>query len=150
MIKVGIIGCGKIADLHVAQIKKILGCQIVAVCDREALMAKQLYERYQIPYYFDDVKTLLDSTKPDIIHITTPPQSHFKLGKLCLEAGCNVYIEKPFTLTTEEAKQLIESAVKKNLKITVGHNAQFSPVAIRMRDLINRTVVLHYFPICVQ
>ena len=46
MLKVAIVGCGKIADSHAQQIQRIQACEIVAVCDREPLMAKQLYERF--------------------------------------------------------------------------------------------------------
>jgi len=136
MIKIGIIGCGKIADFHAAQIQRISGCEIVGVCDREELMAKQLYERFNVKHYFSNVNELLETTHPDIIHITTPPQSHFELGQICLGAGCNVYFEKPFALNTKEAEKLIQLAEKKDLKITVGHNAQFSHAAMRMRELI--------------
>jgi len=90
MIKVGIIGCGKIADAHAEMIKGIKGCEIAGVCDQEELMAKQLYERFPIKQYFSNVNAMLETAKPDIVHITTPPKSHFSLGKLCLEAGCNV------------------------------------------------------------
>ncbi len=106
MIKVGIIGCGKIADQHAEQIKKIPISSIVGVCDREELMAKQFYERFNAKHYFTGVNKFLDVGQPDIVHITTPPQSHFELGELCLKAGCNVYVEKPFTLNTTEAKKL--------------------------------------------
>ena len=61
-------------------------------------MAKQLQERLNIQSSFTDVQELLDKANPDVVHITTPPQSHYTLGKLCLEAGCRVYIEKPFTV----------------------------------------------------
>jgi len=136
MIRIGIIGCGKIADEHAAKIQKISGCEIVGVCDREELMAKQLYERFDVKHYFSDANELLEAIHPDIVHITTPPQSHFELGKLCLEAGCHIYVEKPLTLNTAEAEKLINLATEKNLKLTVGHNAQFSDAAIRMRELI--------------
>jgi predicted dehydrogenase len=55
---------------------------------------------------------------------------------LCLEAGCHVYIEKPFTVNTAEADGLIALAKRKNLKLTVGHNYQFSHAAMRMRQFI--------------
>ena len=135
-MKVGIIGCGKIADDHAAQIQRIPGCEIVGVCDREELMAKQFHERFNVKCYFSDVKELLSQVHPDVIHITTPPQSHFDLGKTCLDAGCHVYIEKPFTLNTAEAEALIKVAMEKNLKITAGHCDQFTHAARRMRELI--------------
>ncbi|NIQ13797.1 MAG: Gfo/Idh/MocA family oxidoreductase, partial [Candidatus Dadabacteria bacterium] len=136
MIRVGIIGCGKIADQHASEIQKIEGCEIVGVCDREELMAKQMFERFNVKNYFSDVNEFLEKSNPDIVHITTPPQSHFELGKLCLNAGSNVYIEKPFTLNTKDAEEIINFAEEKNLKITVGHNLQYNHSAIEMRKLI--------------
>jgi len=137
MIRVGIIGCGKIADQHAIEIQKIPGCEIVGVCDQEELMAKQLAERFSIKNYFSNVSEFLNGARPNIVHITTPPQSHYELGKLCLEAGDNVMFEKPFALNNKEVEELIELANKKNLKITVDHNVQFSYVALQMRQLIN-------------
>lgn len=136
MIKTGIIGCGKIADAHADLIQRIPGCKIVGVCDMEELMAKQLSDRFKVKHYFSDVSRFLNESHPDIVHITTPAHSHFELGKICLEAGCHVYIEKPFTLNTEEAVELIGFATTKDLKITVGHDDQFSHATRRMRELI--------------
>jgi len=138
MLKVAIIGCGKIADSHAAQIQRVKGCEIVAVCDREELMARQLCERFQIKGCFSDVKTMLTEARPDVVHITTPPQSHHGLAKLCLDHGCHVYVEKPFTLNTMEAVDLIEYAESKKLKITAGHDDQFRPCARQMRDLAKK------------
>jgi predicted dehydrogenase len=138
MLRVGIIGCGKIADQHAAQIQRIPEGKIVGVCDSEELMARQMSERFPVERWFTDVEELLDVGRPEIVHITTPPQSHFALGKRCLEAGCNVYIEKPFTLNAAEAEDLIRICNKNNLKMTVGHNAQFTHAAVRMRELIGK------------
>jgi predicted dehydrogenase len=136
MLRVAIVGCGKIADQHAEQILLIEGCEIVGVCDREELMARQLRERLNVGAYFTELQDLLDKAKPDVVHITTPPQSHYLLGQLCLQAGCHVYIEKPFTVNTAEAEELIRLAEHKNLKLTAGHNAQFSHAALRMRRII--------------
>lgn len=137
MIRVGIIGCGKIADKHVSQIRRIRDSEIVGVCDQEELMAKQLAERFGIKHHFSDIKALFKTCQLDVVHITTPPQSHYQLAKECLEAGCNIYVEKPFTLTYEEAKGLISIAEKKDKKLTVGHETLFMPVARDMRRLIH-------------
>lgn len=135
MLKIAIVGCGRIADQHATEIQKLPGCRLIAVCDREELMASQMSERFNTPYYFSDIGQLLDIS-PDVVHITTPPQSHFSLGKLCLDAGCHVFIEKPFTLNAADAQVLIDLAQQLNLKLTVGHNAQFSHSAMRMRKLV--------------
>jgi predicted dehydrogenase len=136
MLRVGIVGCGKIADEHASQILRIAGCEIVGVCDNEPLMARQLAERFPIKRHFGDVRALLDESKPDVVHITTPPESHFAIAKLCLEAGSHVYVEKPFTLDAIEAQRLIDLAGAKGLKITAGHDDQFRNVARRMRTLV--------------
>ena len=139
MLKIAIIGCGKIADDHLDQIRKIervRDCKVVATCDKEPLMAKQLAERFRLERYFSDAEEMLKECKPDVVHITTPPRSHHSLGKLCLDSGCHVYIEKPFTVNAEEAEELIHLSNRQGLKITAGHDIQFSHVARRFRQLV--------------
>jgi predicted dehydrogenase len=136
MLRVAIIGCGKIADSHAAQIQRIKNCEIVGVCDREELLAEQLAERFGVRRCFTEAARLLDECQPDAVHITTPPQSHFELGKQCLTAGSHVYVEKPFTIDSLEAEELINLATNKSLVLSAGHNAQFTHAARRMRRLI--------------
>jgi predicted dehydrogenase len=136
MLKVAIVGCGKIADSHASQIRRIKGCEIVGVCDREPLMAKQLFERFPIKGHFSELNELLSVARPDVVHITTPPESHFTIARECLERGAHVYVEKPFTVRTEEAQALVAVANQKGLKLTAGHDDQFTHVARRMRDLV--------------
>jgi len=136
MLKVAIVGCGKIADAHASQIHRIKGCEIVGVCDKEPLMARQLYERFPVKRYFSDLTALLSEAQPDVVHITTPPESHFEIARVCLEQGCHVYVEKPVTLRADEAQVLVARANERGLKLTAGHDAQFSHAARRMRTLV--------------
>ena len=136
MLKIGIVGCGKIADQHVDAIHRISDCEVVALCDREVLMAKQLGERFGISGCFSGLSEMLEAARLDVVHITTPPQSHFSLAKQCLESGSHVYLEKPFTITVGEAESLIRVAERRDLKITAGHNLQFTPETLEMRQLL--------------
>jgi predicted dehydrogenase len=136
MIKAAIVGCGKIASVHAGQINRIKGAKIVGVCDREPLMAQQLCDRFPAGECYSNLDELLSKARPDVVHITTPAQSHFDIAKLCLKAGCHVYVEKPFTLFETEARELIALADREGLKITVGHDDQFRHVARRMRALV--------------
>jgi predicted dehydrogenase len=136
MIRIAIIGCGFVSDQHAAQVQALPGCEIAAACDTEELMAIQLADRFHIPRTFASTEHMLREIHPDAVHITTPAQTHFPLGRLCLESGCHVYMEKPFTETTAQAEELMRLAGAKGLRITVGHNLQFSPEAIRMRELV--------------
>jgi predicted dehydrogenase len=135
-LRIAIVGCGKIADAHAAQIVRIRDCEIVGVCDREELMARQLYERFPIGGHYSDLQEMLERARPEVVHITTPPQGHFDLARRCLEAGAHVYVEKPFTVHAAEAQTLLELAEQRKLKVTVGHDDQFSHVARRLRKLV--------------
>jgi len=138
MLRVALIGCGKIADQHIHAVSRIPGCEVVAVCDRELLMARQLAERFSISGCFADAAEMIKTATPDVVHITTPPQSHFALGKLCLDAGCHVYLEKPFTVTADETRILIQTAEARGKRITAGHNYQFTSEALEMRELVKQ------------
>jgi predicted dehydrogenase len=136
MLRIALVGCGKIADDHVSQIRRVSGCEIVGVCDQEPLMARQLSERIHVPGCFDNLEELLRETRPDVVHVTTPPQSHYSIALRCLDWGCHVYVEKPFTINEQEARSLISFANDKGLKMTVGHDCQFRHAARRMRSLM--------------
>jgi predicted dehydrogenase len=135
-LRVALIGCGKIADQHVLACRRLPECEVVGLCDRELLMAGQLGERFGIPACFSDASEMLRATNPDVVHITTPPQGHFSLAQQSLEAGCHVYLEKPFTVTAPEAEALIQLAERRGRKITAGHNLQFTLEMLEMRRLV--------------
>jgi predicted dehydrogenase len=137
-LRVAIVGCGKIADAHAGQIRRIKECELVGACDREELMARQFAERFEAQRYFHNLDQLLEEARPEVVHVTTPPQSHFTIARRCLEHGCHVYVEKPFTLNAHEAEVLVELAERRGLRLTVGHDAQFSHAARRMRSLIRQ------------
>jgi predicted dehydrogenase len=99
-------------------------------------MARQLAERFPVRAHFSDVAELLRQARPDVVHITTPPESHFELARLCLQYGCHVYVEKPFTVHAAQARTLVALADDRGLKLTAGHDDQFSHVARRMRALV--------------
>jgi predicted dehydrogenase len=135
-MRVAIIGCGKIADEHASAVRLTPGAKLVATCDREELMARQLAERCHVPKWYGDVQTMLRDAKPQVCHVTTPPQSHYPIGKLCVENGVSVLLEKPFTVAAPETEELIAIAAKTGAKLTAGHNNQFNHAATEMRELI--------------
>jgi predicted dehydrogenase len=135
-MKIAIVGCGMIADAHVNEIRKIIDTELVAVCDKEPLMASQLADRYDIPMQFTDFDKLLTQCHPDIVHVLTPPATHYALGISALEAGCHVLMEKPFTVTGKEAQLLIDKATSLNKKIMVNHFHNFSPPNERLKEMV--------------
>src|SRR5262249_7620869 len=87
---------------------------------------------------FSDLKEMLHAVSPDVVQITTPPRSHYSLAKECLESGSHVYLEKPFTVTASGTESLIKLAQQRGLKITVGHNYQFTLEMLEMRRLVEQ------------
>ncbi len=135
-LKIAIVGCGKIADGHVEEIGKMgERARVVAACDRELLMAEQIAERYGIPACYDDLGRMLAAEKPDVVHLTTPPQSHLALARTCMDAGAHVFVEKPFTLDYADSKALVDHAEKTGKKVTIGYTYLLDQPSLEIRAL---------------
>jgi predicted dehydrogenase len=141
-LKIALVGCGKIADGHIEEIRKMPEkAHVVGVCDRELLMAEQVAKRYGIPRHYDRYDQMLQVEKPDVVHITTPPHSHLALAKQAIAAGCHVYVEKPLTLCSSDSREAIAAAEAAGRKLTIGYTYLFDPPALRMREMIAQGLV---------
>lgn len=136
MLKIAMIGCGKIADGHVEQIRAIGRGEVVAVCDREPLMVEQLAVRMGIPGRYVDAQLMLRECKPDVVHIATPPESHVALATMALEAGCHLFVEKPFALTAADAQIILDLAHKLGKKVSVNYLYNFEPPGLELESLL--------------
>jgi predicted dehydrogenase len=140
-LKIAIVGCGKIADAHVEEIRKIPSVQLCAICDLEPIMAEQLAVRYAVPRWYSDVARMLDEEKPDVLHITTPPQSHLSLTRQAVAAGCHIFLEKPVALHHCDAEAIIESVVDAGRKLAVNYWPRFEAPALELRRLYETGVL---------
>ena len=75
-------------------------------------------------------RELLTSARPDVVHIVTPPATHADLAMQAIEAGCHVYVEKPFTSTADEARQILTLAEMRGVKVCAGHQVLFEAPAL--------------------
>jgi predicted dehydrogenase len=138
-LKVAIIGCGKIADAHIEEIQKMpAAARIVAVADLELLIAEQIASRYGIAAHYDDVDRLLANERPDVVHITTPPNSHLPLAMKAVDAGAHVYVEKPLALTFADSQRLVDYVERSGKKLTIGYSYYYDPTVSALRDLHDR------------
>jgi predicted dehydrogenase len=140
-LKVALIGCGKAADMHVSGIRRLNAARIVAVGDLEPLMAEQLAARHGIANCYSDFDKLLAMEKPDVVHIATPPQSHFSLARSAIDAGCHLMVEKPLAIDSRQAAQLIAYAERHARKLTIGYTYYFDPVVRMLRRLVRENVM---------
>ncbi len=127
--------------MHVLGIRRLNTARIVAACDLEPVMTQQLADRYGIPKCYTDFDELLAVEKPDVVHIATPPQSHFSLAMKALDAGCHVVVEKPLTLDGHATAQLIVHAERHARKLTIGYTYYFDPIVRILRRLVQENVM---------
>ena len=136
-LKVALIGCGQIADAHLQEVRKIPCARVVAVCDRQPDLAKQAAMRFQVEQTFERLDEMLEKTRPDVLHVTTPPRSHLPIALEALAAGVHLYIEKPFALNIDEARRIVAAAQAANRIACVGHDQLFDPIWGQARQLYN-------------
>ena len=128
MIRVAIVGCGRMGENHCRIIKELQGVSIVGAVDPNLERAKALAAGYAVEQAAAHLEELLTLTQVDAVHILTPPPTHAPLACTALQAGCHVLVEKPMALTTAEAERMLDAATQHNRILTVGHNHLFEPV----------------------
>jgi nucleoside-diphosphate-sugar epimerase/predicted dehydrogenase len=139
-MKIGLVGCGQIAYVHVPFILKAKGHRLVGVCDADRGRAEALAQRFQIGRVFDNFEQLL-AQKPDIVHVLTPPRTHAALAMQAMAAGCHVLVEKPMALSLEEADAMITAARTHRVKLCINHNQLFDPVILQAQQLLAKGFV---------
>jgi predicted dehydrogenase/nucleoside-diphosphate-sugar epimerase len=120
-LRVAILGGGRMAQKHAVAIRLQPGTRLVAVAD-PYLAEAEIKARFGSDVEgFRDIALMLEQARPDIVHIVTPPHTHFPLARQCLARGVSVYVEKPFAPTAQEAAELIELAESKNARVCAAH-----------------------------
>jgi len=136
-LRVGLIGCGRIARVHLRYLRQIRGVEIIGFCDRDVERARELKgERGTgAGEVFHDLGDFL-SLGPDAVHILTPPDSHAAVAVAALEAGAHVLVEKPMATTTADARRMEEAAQAAHRMLCVDHNRLFDPAVVRAQTLL--------------
>ena len=137
MLRVVIIGCGKIADGHVEQTRATGLADVVAVCDREPLMAEQLGVRMGVAACYSDFDVMLREQRPDVVHVATPPSSHLQIARTALAFGAHVFMEKPFTLDQVETRAVLECAARFRRRVSVNYLYNFESAALEARRMLD-------------
>jgi predicted dehydrogenase len=123
MIDIGLIGFGLGGRyFHAPVIRAVPGLRLAAIVQRTGDQAAQLYPGVRIVRSLDELLAV-DSIR--LVAISTPNQTHFPFAKRCLETGKHVVVDKPFTTTIAEAKELLNLAIKLGLVISVYHSRRF-------------------------
>jgi UDP-N-acetyl-2-amino-2-deoxyglucuronate dehydrogenase len=104
-----VIGCGTISIVHLEAITSLDGVDLVGVCDTDADRAAAMGRRYGVPW-FPNHAALLETARPEVVHICTPHDQHVPVAVDCLDAGVSVLVEKPVAHTVASAEHLISAS----------------------------------------
>src|SRR5215472_3379274 len=147
MISIGVLGYGYWGPNVVRNLHSLDGCHVAAVCDRSAAALQRVRHAYPDVAVTTEPGELLTSPKIDAIAVVTPVWTHYELAKAALENGKHVFVEKPFTATTQQAEELIDLGIRNNLRIMVDHTFLFSGAVRKIRQLVDEGVLgsLYYY-----
>lgn len=125
-VRYAIIGCGLIAHKHAAALKETPDAKLVACCSADIAGAELFANQYDLEA-FDRYEDLLASPSVDAVSICTPSGLHTPQALQALEAGKHVFMEKPMSLTLEEADRLIDAQEKSDCKVGIISQFRFAP-----------------------
>jgi predicted dehydrogenase len=136
LIKFGVVGYGYWGPNVVRNLERLDETKVVAVCDKSAAARRKVAKAYPDVLVTDDSAVLMSSPEIDAIAVVTPVWTHYALAKAALENGKHVFVEKPFTSNAAQARELIELAARKNLKIMVDHTFLFTGAVQKIKQLL--------------
>jgi predicted dehydrogenase len=140
MFKVGIVGCGGIANgKHMPALKKLKNVQMVAFCDLIPERAKKAAAEYGQPNarILADYRELVALPELDVVHVLTPNKSHAPIAIAAMEAGKHVMCEKPMAKTAADAQAMVDAAMRTGRKLTIGYNNRFRSECMYLKKMID-------------
>lgn len=140
MIKMGLVGVGKMGISHLAILGAHPEIDVVAVCDSATYITSVLRKHSGISTYKDFGK-MLKECELDGVVIATPTSSHFELATIALEKGLHLFVEKPLSLSAEQSERLAKLAAEKNCVSQVGYHNRFIGTFMEMKRLVHEGVI---------
>lgn len=134
-LNVAVIGVGNMGQHHVRIYSELPQVNLVAICDTNKEKGEKLARKYNCLFY-EDYKKMLMEQKINAVSIAVPTFLHHRVACDVLDRGVNVLLEKPISTNLTEAKDIINKAKEKNLKLMIGHIERFNPAVQRMEELI--------------
>ncbi len=127
VIKAAVVGAGRIARQHLACLKTLAGVEVAAVCDISRVRAEYMAEAFGVERAFSDFATMLDEVAPGVVHVTTPPPSHFSLASQAIRAGAHVFVEKPICVAYSDFVTLRALAAERHRFLVEDQNYLWNP-----------------------
>ncbi len=137
-MRAAVVGAGQISKQHLGALAKCGDVKVVAVCDLSPVMAEAAADRFQIESWFTDYRVMLNDKHPDVVHILTPPSTHFPIARDCLRGGAHVLVEKPIAEEFAQLEELMAIAQAEQRQLVEDYNYQFNRDVQNILGLIER------------
>lgn len=135
MVKVGLIGAGKMGISHLSILGAHPNVEVVGVCETSKIVLSAL-EKYSKFHCYTDFIKMLEKENPEAVFVATPTKFHFEFVKELLSRNIHVFVEKPFCLTEEQGMELTSLASDKNLVNQVGYHNKFVGTFREVKKLV--------------
>jgi len=128
-LRIAFIGAGNRAvGAHYPSLKEMRDAEICAVCELNEKRRERVAKRFRIPSQYSDYRDMVETEKPDVVYAIMPPHHVYDIAANVIEMGCNLIVEKPPALTSEQTRQLAILARKKKVITGVTLQRRFAPV----------------------
>ncbi|NLE93387.1 MAG: Gfo/Idh/MocA family oxidoreductase [Chloroflexi bacterium] len=135
-LRYALIGCGRISPNHIAA-AKANQLEFAALCDIVPENMKDKVVKFELPDgvpQYIDYRQMLAEQKPDLVAICTESGKHAPIALDCIQAGCNLIIEKPMALSIKDADAIIAAAEEKGVKVSACHQNRFNKSIMKIRE----------------
>jgi predicted dehydrogenase len=136
-LRVAIVGCGRIADLHVLGYHGRADATLVAVCDSRRDLAESRARAWGAHKVYTDYAALLGDPQVDLVELLVPHHLHATMTLAACRAGKHVSVQKPMAITIAEADQMISAARQAGVVLRIYENFVFYPPHVRMKEMID-------------
>lgn len=133
-----VIGCGDFGARHLDVLSGLHGAEVLAIVSRTGARARELADRYGVPHVFSEIGEMLAAVELDAVHVVTDDNRHFIPTMAALEAGLDVFVEKPLSHDLDEARQMVTRARQLGRRLMVGHLLRFDTRCAAIKNSIDR------------
>lgn len=135
-IRVAIVGCGRISDLHQVGYRGRADAKIVAVCDVNKAHARKKAKEWGVDKVYSDYQQVLEDREVDVVELLTPHHLHCAMTVQAAQAGKHVSVQKPMALSAAEADEMIAAADKAGVVLRVYETFVYYAPAVRAKEMI--------------
>jgi predicted dehydrogenase/nucleoside-diphosphate-sugar epimerase len=135
-LRVGIVGCGRVASHHARFIKEQAGVELAAVADVDEATAGSFAAQHGVGGVYTSLERMLDEARLDVLHVLSPPRFHVPHALIAVERGVHTLVEKPLALEHADAERLFEAASRRRVLVCPDFIHLYHPRVLEARAVI--------------